>query len=180
MAGDRRRATRILRLLAVVPRLLAVAVAVSAVAVACGNDDATSPVGQSTRTGEPELGSDPIVISAELAGSEEVAIYGDPDASGMATLSLEPTGQMCVVMNVAVTETASDAQVWEGDRSGGGEVFVEIGPPNAGNTWNLCLPIDDSQAEPLASSPASFYVQVDTLDFPDGALRGQLAGTTAS
>jgi hypothetical protein len=55
---------------------------------------------------------------------------------------------------------------------------VTLGAPAANGTATNCTTVSQVNANNLATLPVNYYVNVHTSDKPNGALRGQLAGTS--
>ena len=115
---------------------------------------------------------------AQLKGSNEVPTAGDADGSGAASVTIDPvTGEICVDLAVANIQTATLAHIHRGAVGIAGPPVVTLTPPTP--TSAACTPSDPVLAAEIATTPANFYVNVHTADFPAGAIRGQLgAGGT--
>jgi hypothetical protein len=109
---------------------------------------------------------------------------GDPDGSGTAVVRLDlRQSQVCYVITVrdigVPTEPAAGlgaAHIHDEATSG---IFVDletswVGGSNALTTVG-CVDATADQLAALATNPSAYYVNVHTVDFPAGALRGDLA-----
>jgi len=116
-------------------------------------------------------------LVAEIHGSEEVPGPGDDDAWGVAFLSVDPaSGTICYDIAVAnITLPAAANHIHAGEAGVGGGVVVPFptAPDADGKAWG-CASADASLAQSIVDNPASYYYNVHTSDFPDGAARGQL------
>jgi hypothetical protein len=118
----------------------------------------------------------PVVLKAKLIGPNEVPGPGDPDGSGKATVTIDPTtGQVCFKISAKnVTLPSTNAHIHEAPKGVQGPVVVQLAGPDGSGRSNGCLPTTQAQAQEIVGNPAGFYVNVHTTDFPGGAIRGQL------
>ncbi|MDQ3145556.1 MAG: CHRD domain-containing protein [Actinomycetota bacterium] len=149
-----------------------------------GQDTAAEEPTGSIGGGTPEGGPDTAVAAegeartyeVELTGQTEAPEPGDPEGSGSATLVLEPArGEVCFGLVVEGIPEPTGAHVHRGAAGGAGEVLLSLVPPRNGRSEG-CVTADESLIDRLAVGPERFYVIVHTEQYPDGALRGQLAG----
>jgi hypothetical protein len=113
-----------------------------------------------------------------LVGEAETPA-GDPVATGTATFRLRAgQGQVCYQIAATNLPTAAAAHIHRGAAGVAGPVVIPLTTPNAAGASSGCA----AAARPLVASilkaPASFYVNVHTEEFPAGAIRGQLTGST--
>lgn len=165
---------------------LAVPVLVAALALAgCGSgqDPALEvPSGDGTTTSStapPETSAPagpPVATFQDIAltGAAEVPGPGDDDGSGFATVFVEQ-GQLCYDINVLDIAPATAAHVHEGATGESGEVVVPLEPPSGEGAVDGCAPAEAELLERIAGNPGGFYVNVHNDEFPEGAVRGQLA-----
>ena len=123
------------------------------------------------------------LFTTTLSGAEEVDPVtgalgaGDPDGSGLATLTVNP-GQKEVCYELSVEDImlpAIGAHIHVGDAGENGPIFVELVPPNASGVSNGCKEVPREDALAIIQNPEGYYVNVHTSDFPNGAIRGQLS-----
>jgi hypothetical protein len=126
--------------------------------------------------GQLETGA-PITHVASLTGAAEFPGPGDPDGLGLSTLVIDVTNQrICVGTVVQGITTASASHIHQGAAGVAGPIVVNLPVPDAGGaTFGCVTGIPATLIADIANNPASFYVNVHNGDFPDGALRGQLA-----
>jgi hypothetical protein len=107
---------------------------------------------------------------------------GDPVGTGTATVRLRAgQGQACFsfqVRNIALP--AAGAHIHRAAAGAAGPIVVPLTAPGSGGTSRGCVPAARSTVAAILRSPAGFYVNVHTTDFPGGAVRGQLRGTSTS
>lgn len=118
-------------------------------------------------------------FTADLKGSNEAPTTGDADGTGAAAVTIDPvTGEICADVRVAGVATATAAHIHQGAVGIAGPIVVTLVAPTP--TSAACvtnIPI----AASIVADPAGFYVNVHNGDFPNGAIRGQLAvGTSLS
>ena len=127
-------------------------------------------------------------LSAVLWGANESPYAGDPDGSGTATLRLNPGhGEICFRIRVSgITLPATAANVYQGAAGVTGTFAVALLAPTTTGSSEGCVVASRSTLLAMMWNPSAYYVNVFTSDFPNGAVRGQLAkgwgsgGTTTS
>ncbi len=136
------------------------------------------------------------VLEAELDGREEVGadpsqrLVGDPNGKGEAYvfgIDGDPT-TLCYVLTVDKIQRVPvgegmAAHIHEGVRDSNGPVVAALAGPQDGNAAD-CLTEGEMGKFPseeagivqrILNNPEQFYINVHNPDFPDGAIRGQLA-----
>ena len=117
------------------------------------------------------------VLQAEMTGREEIP-PGDADGSGTATFTVGAGGaEICWEIQVAnITLPATAAHIHEGGMGVVGPPVVPIEPaPDGNGTSTGCADIDPALTSRILAQPQGFYVNVHNEEFPEGAVRGQLA-----
>jgi hypothetical protein len=113
-----------------------------------------------------------------LTGEAE-APTGDPVATGTATIRLRAgQGQLCYQLAATNLPTAAAAHVHRGAAGVSGAVVVPLTTPNAAGTSSGCAAAARTLVAAMLAAPASYYVNVHTAEFPAGAIRGQLSGSS--
>jgi CHRD domain len=123
------------------------------------------------------------LFTTTLSGAEEVNPLtgalgaGDPDGSGLATLTVNPgQEEVCYELSVeGITLPAIGAHIHVGDAGENGPVVVPLNPPDASGVSSGCAQVPRELALAIIQNPENYYVNVHTTDFPNGALRGQLS-----
>lgn len=112
-------------------------------------------------------------LSATLTGAAEVPGPGDTDGIGFAVVTVNGTSVNYSVLtsNIAAPTLA---HIHRGAAGVAGPPVVDL---NINALANGTATIAQSLANEIAGNPAGFYVNVHTGDFPNGAVRGQLAGS---
>jgi hypothetical protein len=123
------------------------------------------------------------LFTTALSGAEEVDPItgdlgaGDPDGSGLATLTINP-GQEEVCYELSVEDImlpAIGAHIHVGDAGENGPVVVPLTPPDASGVSSGCAQVSRELALAIIQDPEGYYVNVHTTDFENGAIRGQLS-----
>lgn len=132
-------------------------------------------------------------ITVAMTGDQEVPGPGDPNATGTATITLNPgTEQVCYSLSWA-NASGDDADptndaVWGGHIHVGaagtsGGIFIHLfgGPPPEMNTsfgttasTSGCVTADRADIIAVISNPAGYYVNIHSGEYPGGIIRGQL------
>jgi hypothetical protein len=115
-----------------------------------------------------------VSLSTDLTGAAEVPGPGDDGGAGDATVELLGDDFLCATVHVRGTAKPTAAHIHQAGAGAVGSIVVMLPTPTF-NTSTGCMPIDATLYDQIASSPASFYVNVHTSDHPNGAVRGQLA-----
>ena len=117
-------------------------------------------------------------IYANLTGAAEVGSAGDPDASGSATINVSAaTDRLCygVSVNDKITLPVT-VYVLKGGPAENGSIVATLNAPTAPDAPATgCLDLDAALAKDMRQHPENYYVNVVNADYPDGAIRGQLA-----
>lgn len=116
-------------------------------------------------------------FTTTLTGAAEAPGPGDPDGSGTATITLNPgQEQVCWEIQVAdITLPATAAHIHEAPVGEPGPVVVPLSAPDASGFASGCTSADREEIMEIIQHPEEYYVNVHNVDFPAGALRGQLS-----
>ena len=113
-------------------------------------------------------------FQAQLSGASEVP-PGDPDGTGMARISInDDSNRICTDLEVRMISDVTAAHIHRGAAGVNGPVVVTLDPPDD-NDSDDCDTADDALIDEIRHNPSAFYVNVHTADYPDGAIRGQIA-----
>jgi CHRD domain-containing protein len=106
---------------------------------------------------------------------------GDPVGTGTATVRLRSgQAQVCYRLSVSDLPAAVAAHIHQGNAGSAGNVVVPLKTPNATGTSSGCAAGSRTLVQSILRRPAGFYVNVHTGEFPNGAVRGQLTGTSTA
>jgi CHRD domain len=118
-------------------------------------------------------------FTTALSGAAEVPGPGDPDATGTASLQLNP-GQEEICLEISWADI--DGEVFAGHIHAGtatvaGPVVVTLFTGSFAGTDSVsgCVPADRALIRDIILHPENYYVNVHSRpNFPGGAVRGQL------
>jgi hypothetical protein len=117
------------------------------------------------------------VFTVALVGEAE-SPAGDPVATGTATFHLRKgQGQVCYQLAVK-NLTAVAAHIHSGGAGTSGGVVVPLATPGSAGTSGGCATTARGLVASILADPGSFYANVHSAEFPAGAIRGQLTGTS--
>lgn len=113
---------------------------------------------------------------ASLSGAEEVPGPGDPDGVGRAEVSVsDRLDELCYeIAGVSGIGTPTAAHIHQGAKGVAGPPVVTLDTPRDGSSKG-CANAPESVADAIKANPSGFYVNVHNAEFPNGAIRGQLA-----
>jgi CHRD domain-containing protein len=121
-------------------------------------------------------------FTTRLTGAAEVNAQGvpnqgDPDGKGQATITINfGQGTLCWDIFVSgITLPASAAHVHEAPVGVAGPVVVGLSAPDASGSASGCTSVSRDELKEIIQHPQEYYVNVHNSDYPNGALRGQLA-----
>jgi len=128
---------------------------------------------------------------SDLTTSGTITPTGDPDGTGTAAFTIVTTdaadtvngAQVCFDLSYSnLTGVPTAAHIHRGAAGVGGPVVVI--PPTLPNltatSASGCVTIAPTLADEILATPANFYINVHTSDFPAGAIRGQLSAGAAA
>jgi hypothetical protein len=116
-------------------------------------------------------------LEAHLTGAQEAPAAGDPDGSGTAKLRLNREKKtVCFAITVKNIGDVAAAHIHRGGKGVAGGIEVElIGQPKSGTRFTGCRHgVSRSLIRAISKHPRRFYVNVHTMAFQGGAIRGQL------
>ena len=114
-------------------------------------------------------------FTVDLTGEAEVNAAGVPnqgdlDGSGTASLTINPgTREVCWTIEVTGVAPITAAHIHVAPSTAPGQIVVHL------NSTSGCTEVSRRLALAIITDPSSYYVNVHNLEFPTGALRGQLA-----
>ena len=118
-------------------------------------------------------------FSAVLNG-DKVASGGDTDGWGRAIIHVNDTlNTVCADLEVRSIGQVTSAQIFRGREGEEGDPVVNLDRPRGHDQdSDDCDNVGDALADQIQTNPADFYVIIKTTEFPNGAIRGQLAPST--
>jgi len=111
---------------------------------------------------------------AELNGAAVVGA-GDPDGSAVAQITVTRNADaVCYnIRSVRGIGEATGARIHRGYEGQEGPVVAQL-PRGGESGWNGCINSTELAKDLLRPDPPGFYIQIQTVEYPGGALRGQL------
>jgi hypothetical protein len=114
-------------------------------------------------------------LAAQLRGSEEAPDPGDPDGRGRAHIELLPGfGTVCFLLDWRNIGDPTAAHIHRGRRGVAGDIVVELFNAASVREKGCNDGIAPALIREIRRHPRGFYVNVHNLEFPNGAIRGQL------
>lgn len=125
------------------------------------------------------MGGDMVTTTGVFSGPAEVPGPGDADSGGTATVTLDPSGQVCYDITLtAVEDQVTAAHIHRGEPGVAGPPVVTLDVlPDASGNASSCVDADPAIVAEIIANPLGFYVNVHNSVFPDGASRAQLGGS---
>jgi hypothetical protein len=116
-------------------------------------------------------------LEASLSGQNEMPA-ADPDGSGKAELRLNKAKKkVCYEIRTKNISDVMMAHIHAGSKSvAAGPIVVPLfTSPRSGSKFEGCAKnVSKSLISKILKHPSRYYVNVHTMDFPGGAIRGQL------
>lgn len=111
---------------------------------------------------------------ASLTGAEIVGSRGDTDGYAKAELSVsDEANQICYDLNdVRGIADITSAAIYRGGKGSVGRAVIQMRKANEGG-WKNCVGRAEWLEDSVERSAGSYYIQVNTTEFPNGAIRGQ-------
>lgn len=116
-------------------------------------------------------------LSTSLSPKSEVPATASK-GTGMAIVNVFNGNKVCYRLTVSGLDTATAAHIHVGSAGKNGPVVLPLQTPDAKATVH-CTIAKASLAQDMAKNPASYYVNVHTQKYGNGAIRGQLAVATS-
>ena len=118
-------------------------------------------------------------IDAAMVGVTETPNLGDPDGTGTASIRLRKgQGRVCVTFTLKNIGAPTAAHIHKGTADDSGPAVIPLPTPAVSGSSG-CAVASRTIVNDILANRASYYVNVHTGDFPDGALRAQLSGPVA-
>jgi hypothetical protein len=118
-------------------------------------------------------------LQVALSGDGEQPA-GDPVGTGTATFRLRAgQGQVCYQLAVKNLAASVAAHIHKGASGVAGPVVVPLTTPDQSGASRGCAAVPRPLVAAILADPAGYYVNVHTAEFPAGAVRGQLTGTSS-
>ncbi|MFL5869984.1 MAG: CHRD domain-containing protein [Solirubrobacterales bacterium] len=127
-----------------------------------------------------QAGKNTTEVDAKMSGKQEVPGPGSKKGHGDFQIFLKPTqSKVCFNLDVKGLDTITDAHIHKGAEGVAGPVkvplFVGQNLAGTGNYDGCVKKVKAKLIKKIIAHPEKFYANVHTIDFPNGAIRGQLA-----
>jgi hypothetical protein len=114
-------------------------------------------------------------LSAMLTGAAERPTPGDPDGSGAVHLMLnQGQGTITYDLSVSGIAPATASHIHVGSATVAGPVVVTLMAPTSGSSTGVVY-ADPELIKAIRKNPENYYVNVHNIEYPAGAVRGQLS-----
>lgn len=111
-------------------------------------------------------------LTTTMTGKQETP-KGSPTGKGTARITLEPgVGKVCFRLTWSGIGNPTASHIHKGRRGTAGPVVVPLFGGTAKHSG--CVRAARSLIRRIAKSPGGYYVNIHTVKYPAGALRGQL------
>ena len=116
------------------------------------------------------------ILTADLAGDAAT----DADGTGSAKITLDPdAGTACWELTVENIEPVTQSHIHIGAAGESGDVVVPLDVDGFQGTSEGCVEDQDAATlQAIIDDQSGYYVNIHTVDFPAGAIRGQLVGAS--
>ena len=111
---------------------------------------------------------------ADMTGPEETSPPGPAGAKGTATVALDDVANtVCYQLTYSGISKPTNAHIHTGAKGVAGPVAVDFNYIRNGDKG--CVKADPTVIAQIRDNPGGHYVNIHTPEFPNGAIRGQLA-----
>ena len=124
----------------------------------------------------PAAGEGVRKLEAALDGGEEVPDKGDPNASGLALVTVK-TEKKKVCFNISwekLDEDPSAGHIHKGKFGVAGEVVITLFESQTATPAKGCVKANKDLLGKIKKKPQNYYVNLHNNEYPAGAIRGQL------
>jgi hypothetical protein len=125
-------------------------------------------------------GKNTVEVAAKLKGQNEVPGPGDNNGKGNADVQLKAKKKkVCFALGISKLDTVTAAHIHKGGPAVAGDIkvpfFEEESLPGDGDFEGCVKGVKKTLIKKIGRSPEKYYVNVHTVEFPAGAIRGQLS-----
>ena len=117
-----------------------------------------------------------VQLEANLKGKNEVPGPGDPDGSGRTEVKLRQSkGKICSVTTHSNIEPPKGGGIYVGTKGKAEGLFIKLFKnPEDPQRPGGCVDAPKKKIAALAANPNHYHISIQTPDYPNGAIRGQL------
>jgi hypothetical protein len=114
-----------------------------------------------------------VVFIVNMDGAQEVPGPGDANGSGFSYVSVDrPNQTICFGMTLTMVRNPTAAHIHLGAAGVAGPVVLTITPAIWHHPW--CTTAPQALIRDILNNPQNYYINVHSMQFPAGAVRGQL------
>ena len=107
---------------------------------------------------------------------DNILTGGDTDGWGRTRIDVyDDMDRLCADLEVRSVGEVTAVNIYKGAEGEEGTPVIKLDTPDDNNDSDDCDAIGDTLADEIQANPGNFYVSVQTQEFPEGAIRGQLA-----
>lgn len=130
--------------------------------------------GGAAQAGRPGTGA---IRGATLTEAQVVPGPGDQEGTGESRFIFYPNkNKICYTIQVSGIASATAAHLHMAPAGQTGPVKLNLNPPQGGTSEHECIRgLGERFIKKISGNPTGYYADVHNQEFPDGALRGQLA-----
>jgi hypothetical protein len=119
-------------------------------------------------------------FTVNMLGVSEQPDPADADGKGTATIRIrQGEGQVCYSLSASGLGTITGAHIHKGNVDAAGPVYVPLATPSSSGSSSGCVARARVVVKDMLANPLSYYVNVHSSEFPNGAIRGQLKRPTS-
>ncbi|MDX6582348.1 MAG: hypothetical protein QOI10_1532 [Solirubrobacterales bacterium] len=129
-------------------------------------------------------GAKTVEVEAKLKGKDVIPGAGSTKGKGEIHVFLKPgKSKLCFNFDVSKLDPMLEGSIHKGVAGNSGPQKVTLFQDQDGlagdGSYEGCVKnVKSSLMDKIAASPEGFYAEIDTRDFPEGAIRGQLELST--
>jgi CHRD domain len=144
-------------------------------------DQGTYSANQATASGQSSASGKEVKLATSLVGSEEKPGPGDPAGTGQGWVTIKADNSVCYKVTWSGLSSAATAgHIHKGVKGLPGDVVVPFfgdgKKANGQGSDESCAQVQDlAVVEGLRKNPQNYYINIHTAQYPQGAIRGQLA-----
>lgn len=113
-------------------------------------------------------------LTVQLRGSAEGPDPGDPDGKGTATVSFaRARHEICATVTVEKLDPVVAIHLQQGPTGQSGPIVLPL-PDLKADASSRCRSVDEARFEQIRAHPEQYFINVRTVRYPGGAIRGQL------
>jgi hypothetical protein len=116
------------------------------------------------------------MFTTEMTGAQEAPGPGDPDGFGVAVFTLnQGQGVVCFELTAENVEDVTAAHIHIAPAGEPGPIVVPLDAPIDGSSSGCVSDVSSDLIKDIRQNPENYYVNVHSVEFPGGAIRGQLS-----